>query len=198
MLLGFGLTTGIYAQTVTGLVTIDDGLLPGATILVQGTNTFSTTDFNGNFSIEASEGDTLVISYVGYATQEVLVSGGDQITVTLTIGNKLDEVVVTGYGSVTKRDAIGAVDVVDSESFDLISADSPAQILRGKVAGVQITSSSGEPGAGVSIRVRGNTSVRSGNEPLIVVDEVPLSGGNTQSGVRGFASLGEGSPMKSF
>jgi len=116
----------------------------------------------------------------------------------LTIGNKLDEVVVTGYGSVTKRDAIGAVDVVDSESFDLISADSPAQILRGKVAGVQITSSSGEPGAGVSIRVRGNTSVRSGNEPLIVVDEVPLSGGNTQSGVRGFASLGEGSPMKSF
>ena len=118
MLLGFGLTTGIYAQTVTGLVTIDDGLLPGATILVQRTNTFSTTDFNGNFSIEASEGDTLVISYVGYATQEVLVSGGDQITVTLTIGNKLDELVVTGYGSDTKRDATGAVDTVGSESFD--------------------------------------------------------------------------------
>ena len=81
MLLAFGLTTGIYAQTVTGLVTSDEGPLPGATVLVQGTNTFSTTDFDGNFSIEASEGDTLVISYVGYATQEVLVSGGDQITV---------------------------------------------------------------------------------------------------------------------
>ena len=181
------------AQTVSGLVTSDDGPLPGATVIVKGTNNGTTTDFDGNFTINAVSGDVLVVSFVGFATQEVAIAEQDQLAVTLLPGNELDEIVVTGYGTITKRDATGAVDAIGSESFDLISADSPAQLLRGKVAGVQITSSSGEPGAGVSIRVRGNTSVRSGNEPLIVVDGVPLSGGNTQSGVSGFADLGEGS-----
>ena len=143
--------------------------------------------------INAEDDAVLVVSYVGFATKEVALNGQDQVTILLESGNELDEVVVTGYGSITKRDATGAVDAIGTESFDLISAESPAQLLRGKVAGVQITSSSGEPGAGVSIRVRGNTSVRSGNEPLIVVDGIPLSGGNTQSGVSGFASFGSGS-----
>ena len=182
-----------YAQTVSGLVTSDDGPLPGATILVKGTTEGTTTDFDGNFLINAEDDAVLVVSYVGFATKEVALNGQDQVTILLESGNELDEVVVTGYGSITKRDATGAVDAIGTESFDLISAESPAQLLRGKVAGVQITSSSGEPGAGVSIRVRGNTSVRSGNEPLIVVDGIPLSGGNTQSGVSGFASFGSGS-----
>ncbi len=182
-----------YAQLVNGLVTSNDGPLPGATIVIKGTSNGTSTDFDGNFSIQASQGDILVVSYVGFASQEVPVNG-DQLTITLALGNELDEVVVTGYGTIVKRDATGAVDALGTDSFDLISADSPAQLLRGKVAGVQITSSSGEPGAGVSIRVRGYTSVSSGNEPLIVVDGIPLSGGNTQAGVRGFADLGEGSP----
>ena len=193
LLMTFVLSTQIYAQTITGIVTSEDGPLPGAAVILKGTNQGTSTDFDGNFSIQANADAILIVSYVGFVTQEVSVDGQDNITITLETGNELDEIVVTGYGSIVKRDATGAVDAISSDNFDLISADSPAQLLRGKVAGVQITSSSGEPGAGVSIRVRGNTSVRSGNEPLIVVDGVPLSGGNTQSGISGFGEFESGS-----
>lgn len=187
-------STGMIAQTINGTVSSEDGPLPGATVQVQGTDRGVSTDFDGNFSIEAGTDDVLIVSFVGFSTQEVAVNGQDNVLITLEAGNELDEIVVTGYGSIAKRDATGAVDAIGTESFDLISADSPAQLLRGKVAGVQITSSTGEPGAGVSIRVRGNTSVRSGNEPLIVVDGIPLAGGNTQSGSGEFGGLGSGSP----
>ena len=175
-------SVGMYAQSVSGTVSSEDGPLPGATVVVKGTTNGTTTDFDGNFTIAADAEAVLVVSFVGFTSQDVPVDGQDQISIILSAGNELDEIVVTGYGSISKRDATGAVDAIGSETFDLIAADSPAQLLRGKVAGVQITSVSGEPGAGVSIRVRGNTSVRSGNEPLIVVDGVPLAGGNTQSG----------------
>lgn len=180
-----------YAQSVSGTVSSEDGPLPGATVIVKGTTNGTTTDFDGNFTINAAVGDVLQVSFVGFASQEVNVQSDQPISVNLSPGNELDEIVVTGYGTVVKRDATGAVDAIGSDSFDLVSADSPAQILRGKVAGVQITSSSGEPGAGVSIRVRGNTSVRSGNEPLIVVDGIPLAGGNISPGAEGV--LGKGS-----
>ncbi|MAH59260.1 MAG: SusC/RagA family TonB-linked outer membrane protein, partial [Flavobacteriaceae bacterium] len=183
-----------FAQSsnVSGTVSDADGPLPGATVVVKGTNTGVTTDFDGNFSIQAAGDDVLVVSYVGFESQEVGVSNQTSISVVLSSSNELDEVIITGYGSVTKRDATGAVDAVSAGDFDQVSADSPAQLLRGKVAGVQITSSTGEPGAGVAIRVRGNSSVRSGNEPLIVVDGVPLAGGNTSSGL-GDEILGSGS-----
>ena len=87
------------AQTVSGLVTSDDGPLPGATIVVKGTNNGTTADFDGNFSISAGADDVLVVSFVGFATQEVAVGGQDQIAVTLAADNELEEVVVTGYGS---------------------------------------------------------------------------------------------------
>ena len=190
----FMMSLGMYAQSVSGTVSSEDGPLPGATVVVKGTSNGTTTDFDGNFTINAAQGDVLMVSYVGLSSQEVAVEGDGPIAVVLAAGNELDEIVVTGYGTIVKRDATGAVDAIGSETFDLISADSPAQVLRGKVAGVQITSASGEPGAGVSIRVRGNTSVRSGNEPLIVVDGVPLSGGATQSASGGFGGLGGGSP----
>ena len=190
----FMVSLGMYAQSVSGTVSSEDGPLPGATVVVKGTSNGTTTDFDGNFTINAAQGDVLMVSYVGLSSQEVAVEGDGPIAVVLAAGNELDEIVVTGYGTIVKRDATGAVDAIGSETFDLISADSPAQVLRGKVAGVQITSASGEPGAGVSIRVRGNTSVRSGNEPLIVVDGVPLSGGATQSASGGFGGLGGGSP----
>ncbi len=180
------------SDTVSGTVSDADGPLPGATVVVKGTNSGVTTDFDGNFSIQAAGDDVLVVSYVGFESQEVGVSNQTSISVVLSSSNELDEVIITGYGSVTKRDATGAVDAVSAGDFDQVSADSPAQLLRGKVAGVQITSSTGEPGAGVAIRVRGNSSVRSGNEPLIVVDGVPLAGGNTSSGL-GDEILGSGS-----
>ena len=86
--------TSIYAQNVTGLVTSDDGPLPGATVLVQGSNEFATTDFDGNFSVEANQDDILIVSFVGYQTQEVAVDG-DNLTITMQLGNLLEEVVVT-------------------------------------------------------------------------------------------------------
>ncbi|MGB1404305.1 MAG: carboxypeptidase-like regulatory domain-containing protein, partial [Flavobacteriaceae bacterium] len=87
------LSLGIYAQNVTGVVTSDDGPLPGATVLVQGSSNFATTDFDGNFSIEAAQGDILVVSFVGYQTQEVAVSG-DNLTIMMALGNLLEEVIV--------------------------------------------------------------------------------------------------------
>ncbi|MDA9361097.1 FG-GAP-like repeat-containing protein [Flavobacteriaceae bacterium] len=189
LLLTVGLVTS--AQTVSGIVTSDDGPLPGATVVVKGTSNGVSTDFDGNFSINAPADAILEVSFVGFSSQDVPVNGQDNLTITLAADNELDEVVVTGYGSVTKKDATGAIESIGSDTFDQISAASPAQVLRGKVAGVQITQSNGEPGAGLAIRVRGNTSVRSGNEPLIVVDGVPLAGGNISSG--GGAVLGNSS-----
>lgn len=185
-----------FAQqgTVSGTVSDADGApLPGATVIVKGTSTGVTTDFDGNFSIQASSDATLVASFVGFASKEMQVNNQSNLSITLEPNSQLDEVIVVGYGTTTKRDATGAVDAISAADFDQVAADSPAQLLRGKVSGVQVTSVSGEPGAGVAIRVRGNSSVRSGNEPLIVVDGVPLAGGNTAPGLDD-QILGSGSP----
>ena len=128
---------GSIAQTVTGVVMSEDGPLPGATIVIKGTTQGTTSDFDGIFSINADADAVLEASFVGFISQEISVNGQDNLTITLQTGNELDEIVVTGYGSIVKRDATGAVDAINSESFDLIAADSPAQLLRGKVAGVQ-------------------------------------------------------------
>ena len=102
------ISAGIFAQTVGVFVTGDDGPLPGATVLIIGTNDFSTTDFDGNFSIEANQGDILIVSFVGYQTQEVAVDG-DNLTITMSLGNLLDEVILTtGYSTQSKRDITGA------------------------------------------------------------------------------------------
>ena len=111
-------TAGMYAQTVNGTVTSSDGPMPGATVQVKGTNTGTTTDFDGNFSIAASADDVLVVSFVGYSTQEVAVGGQDQITVMLEADNLLEEVVVTtGYGTQSKRDITGAVSTIEAEDL---------------------------------------------------------------------------------
>jgi TonB-dependent starch-binding outer membrane protein SusC len=116
-------------------------------------------------------------------TKEVSVDGKSVVNVFLKDDQqKLKEVVVIGYGSVKKKDATGAIDQISSKQFDNVSSVSPAQILRGKVSGLQVTSSSGEPGSGISLRVRGASSIRSGSNALIVVDGVPLDGGDISSG----------------
>jgi len=185
----------VYAQTVSGVVSDASGPIPGVNVLVKGTTTGTQTDFDGNYSVNVNSADAvLVFSFLGYATQEIPVNGQTTINVTLLEDvAALDEVVIIGYGTVKKSDATGAIDAVSSKSFTTIAADSPAQVLRGKTAGVQVTSSSGEPGAGVAIRVRGNTSIRSGNEPLIVVDGVPLAGGNVSAGIEGATTFGSSS-----
>ncbi|MFV8373704.1 SusC/RagA family TonB-linked outer membrane protein [Flavobacterium sp. LB1P62] len=177
-------TSLTYSQDVSGTVSDASGPLPGASILVKGTTNGAQTDLDGNFTIKnVGSNAVLVFSYIGLKTQEVSVAGKSSVKVILKEDSaELKEVVVIGYGSVKKKDATGAVDQIGAKDFDNVASPSPAQLLRGKVAGVQVTQSSGEPGAGVAIRVRGNSSIRSGNGPLIVIDGVPLDGGNVSGG----------------
>lgn len=181
-----------FAQSgnVSGTVSDADGPLPGATVVVKGTNTGVTTDFDGNFSIQAAGDDTLVVSYVGFQSQEVAVANQTNISVVLNSNNELDEVVLTGYGQTTVRNATNSVSTIKADDFNGGVIASPEQLFQGKSAGVQITSNNGEPGSGVNIRIRGTASVRANNNPLFVVDGVPLSGAESASGQN---DLGRGS-----
>ncbi len=172
-------------RTVTGVITDPaDGIgLPGVTIQIKGTQTGTSTDINGRYSLNASADDVLVITYIGYRTQEILVGQRSTIDVDLaTEVQELSEIVVIGYGQVEKGDVTGVVNKIDSEAFNKGMLTSPDQLLAGKVAGVQITSDSGEPGGGISIRMRGGTSLNAGNEPLFVVDGVPLENDGVAGG----------------
>ena len=173
-----------FAQmTVSGTVSDANGPVPGVNVVVQGTANGAQTDFDGNYSIsDVSSDATLVFSYIGYATQEVAVNGQSTVDVTLSEdAEALAEVVVIGYGTTTVKDATGSVTAVTSEDFNQGVINSPEQLIQGKTAGVQISQSTGEPGAGIDIRIRGAASVRSNNNPLFVVDGIPLSGGNTSA-----------------
>ena len=171
------------AQTVSGTVSEPNGPLPGANVLVKGTTNGTTTDFDGNYTINnVAAGSTLIFSYVGFSATEVAVNGKSTVNVTLQEdAAALEEVVVIGYGSTTVKDATGSVASVTSEDFQKGVISSPEQLIQGKTAGVQIASGSGEPGSGVAIRIRGTSSVRSNNNPLFVVDGVPLPSGDTSA-----------------
>ena len=177
----FGFT---QAQEVSGTVTDGQMPLPGVNILVKGTSNGTTTDFDGNYSLtEVPEDAVLVFSFLGFATQEIPVSGRSTINVTMQEdAAALSEVVVIGYGTVQSRDATGAVSTITAEDFNSGVISSPEQLIQGRTAGLQITSASGEPGSGMNIRIRGTTSVRGGNDPLFVVDGVPLSGADVSAG----------------
>jgi TonB-dependent starch-binding outer membrane protein SusC len=186
LVLSLVFTNFMSAQGVTGTVSDSKGPLPGVSVLVKGTSNGTQTDFEGKYKINNASGGVLVFSFIGYKTKEISVAGKSVVNVTLDDdAQNLKEVMVIGYGTVKKKDATGAVDQLSSKKFDNVAATSAAELLRGKVAGVQITSSSGEPGASLAIRVRGNSSLRSGNNPLIVVDGVPLDGGDASSGTGG-------------
>jgi TonB-linked SusC/RagA family outer membrane protein len=191
------ITTLLSAQdvTITGTVTdlSTNETLPGANIVIKGTTRGSITDLDGNFFIDASVGETLVFSSVGYAPVEIVVGDETVINVSLALSfEELDEVIVVGYGTVKKKDVTGSVTSVKTEDFNRGSQTSPADLLQGRAAGVMITNSSGDPGANSNIRIRGNSSVRAGNDPLIVVDGFPLAGGTTQAD-GDLASLGNSS-----
>lgn len=159
-------------QTVTGTVSADDGPLPGASVVVKGTTKGVSTDFDGNYTIEAGADDTLSFSYIGYTPKEVLVGTQSQINVTLETDNQLDEVVVIGYGTTTKSDLTGSVASVSAEDITQVPSSRVDQVLQGRAAGVQVTQVSGAPGAGTAIRVRGGNSITGSNEPLWVIDGI--------------------------
>ncbi|MEX0288224.1 MAG: SusC/RagA family TonB-linked outer membrane protein [Flavobacteriaceae bacterium] len=180
------------AQDVSGTVTDANGPLPGASVVVKGTTNGTQTDFDGNYTISNVDSNaTLVFSYIGYATQEIAVNGQSTINVVLQEdAQALDEVVIIGYGTTTVKDATGSVTAVTAEDFNGGVIASPEQLIQGKTAGVNISQSSGEPGAGISINIRGSNSVRANNNPLFVVDGVPLSGEDTSPA--GNAGNGDG------
>ena len=166
------MSTMMMAQ-VSGVVT-DAGNgepLIGASVFVKGSTVGTITDIDGSYSIDASATDILVVSFVGYTEVEELVGSRSTVNVGLAVGELLSEVVVTGYSSQRKRDITGAVAVVDSDELNEINAASFTQKLQGKVSGVQV-STSGEPGAGSAIRIRGISSFQN-NDPLYIIDGVP-------------------------
>ena len=171
-LLAFLLGVGIYAQTVNGTVESDDGPLPGATVQVKGTDIGTSTDFDGNYSIQASSGDVLIVSFVGFASQEITVANQDQINVILALDSELEEVVVTGYGSQRSKEVTAAVVKVDAEDFNQGNISDAAQLLQGKVAGLQVYNRGGDPNAQAVIRLRGISTVGANVSPLVVIDGV--------------------------
>ena len=168
---------------ISGTVSDANGPLIGANILERGTLNGTLSNLEGNFSLKVSdENAILVFSYIGYANKEVPVTGQTILQIEMqAVTAKLDEVIVIAYGTTTAKDATGSVVAVTSTDFNRGIIISPEQLIQGKAAGVQITETSGEPGAGIEIRIRGSNSVRSNNNPLFVVDGVPLDGGATSS-----------------
>ncbi|SCM59250.1 SusC/RagA family TonB-linked outer membrane protein [Petrimonas mucosa] len=170
----------ITAQTQVRGTVVDEAGEPaiGATVQVKGTTTGTVTDIDGNFTLSAPAGGRLIVSYVGYETQEVPVS--PNVRVVLKSDSKmLEEVVVVAYGTVTREAKTGAVSTVSGANISDAPVVSMDKALGGKIAGVSITSSSGQPGASSSIRIRGTSSINAGNNPLWVVDGIPVLTGNT-------------------
>ena len=152
--------------------------LPGVNVVIKGSNTGTTTDFNGNYQIDVESGDVLVFSYVGFTTQEISFNGQLELNVMMSEdASALDEVVLIGYGSVKKEDLTGAADLITSEDFNQGPILSAQQLISGKIAGVSVTSGSGAPGEGQIIRIRGNGSLSLSSNPLFVVDGIPLNDG---------------------
>lgn len=187
-------------KSVSGIVTDSNNQpLPGVTVIVKGTTIGTVTNDQGKYSItRVSDNSSLQFSFIGMKTQEVMVAGENAINIIMTeeaIG--LDEVVAIGYGTQKKNDLTGAISTVEQDRFNKGIMISPEQLLQGKVSGVNITSSSGEPGAAQSITIRGPGSIRSGNSPLYVIDGLPLSNDAVSPGGAnmGFGSQTSKNPM---
>lgn len=177
--------------SITGNVMDSQGIpLSGANILEKGTTNGTQANFDGNFTLEINDKDaTLVVSYIGYATKEVPLAGAIAVTITLVESAAgLDEVVVVGYGTQVKSSITGSVASVNSDDIEAFPSSSVEQSLAGKLSGVQLSQSSGQPGAGISIRVRGISSISGGNEPLYVVDGIPFFNSDVR-GLNGISSI---------
>lgn len=181
LFLGVVMGNEINAQdgsTVNGVITeVSGGALPGVTIIEKGTKNGATTDFDGKFSIKVSKSSAvLVISYVGFETQEIMVSGKSTINVSLKPNlESLDEIVVIGYGTARKSDLTGSIVSISGDDLKKQSISSVAEALTGRMAGVQVLSTEGSPDAEIKIRIRGGGSLTQDSSPLIIVDGFPVN-----------------------
>ena len=167
-------------STISGTVSeSENGFpLPGVNVIIKGSSSGTTTDFYGKYQLTANNGDVLVFSYVGYTSQEVIFAGQAVLDVKLSEdASALDEIVLIGYGGVKKEDLTGAVDLITAKDFNQGPIVSAQQLISGKIAGVSVTSGSGAPGDGQTIRIRGNGSLGLSSNPLIVLDGIPLNDG---------------------
>ena len=175
MLLFIGVTAFAPERKVSGKVTSADDKagIPGVNVLEKGKTNGTATDIDGNFTLTVGSDATLVFSAVGYSTKEVVVGSQSTIDVTLVSDvTQLSEIVVTGYGTQTKKEITSAVSSVKSEDFNRGTVNDPAQLLQGKVAGLSITRPGGDPNGGFNIRLRGISTFGANTEPLIVIDGV--------------------------
>ena len=165
-------------KTITGTVSGSDGLpLIGATVLVKGTNTGASTDFDGNYSIKAAQGATLVFSFVGYETQEARVGSSNTINIVMQEdAAQLDEVVVVAYGTTSLEAFTGSASVVGSKELEIRNVTSPIAAIEGKATGVQFTSASGQPGSSPGIIIRGVGTLNGNSSPLYIVDGMQYEG----------------------
>ena len=165
----------VAASKLTGTVTDENGAgMPGVTIAKKGTSAGANSDVNGKYSIDVNPGDVLVFSFVGYKSQEVKIANQSVLNIQLAVDAKsLEEIVVTGYGNQKKKDFLGSSASIKSATIQEMPVVSVESAMQGRMTGVQVQQSSGQPGAGISIRVRGVTSIAGGNEPLFVIDGVP-------------------------
>ncbi|EAR11469.1 putative outer membrane protein, probably involved in nutrient binding [Polaribacter irgensii 23-P] len=164
-------------QKVSGMVSDESGSLPGVSVVIKGTTTGTETDFDGKYTIMAKRGAILSFSYIGYKTVEKTVGISNVLDVTLSQdSNTLDEIVVIGYGTTTKKSFTGTASVVSTENIDAKAVSNIAQALIGEASGVTVTRTDGRPGASATIRIRGFSSIEGNRAPLYVVDGVPFTG----------------------
>ena len=187
ILFGLFLSVGAFAQSITVNGHVKDATgepIIGATVLVPGTSNGAATDLDGNFTLNCNQGDKLQVSYVGYATQTVTASSN--LVVTLVEDSKvLNDVVVIGYGRAKKSDLTGSVTAIKPDEKNHGLQTNAQDMIQGKIAGVNITTSSGQPGSGATIRIRGGSSFNdSGNDPLIVIDGLAMD----NQGVKGLSN----------
>ncbi|MBX2840482.1 MAG: TonB-dependent receptor, partial [Flammeovirgaceae bacterium] len=169
----------VVQYKVSGKVTAssDNEPLPGVSIILKGTNIGTTTDLDGAYSLEVNQGDILQFSYIGFLTKEIEAGNQTEINISLEEDlEQLDEIIIVGYGTQVKKEITGAVQTVKAEELKDFPVSQVTQKLVGQMAGVQINQTTGKPGAGMSIRIRGQLSVSAGSSPLYVIDGFPITG----------------------
>ena len=200
LMLSFLMICGqLFAQDVTITGQVNDakgGSLPGVSITVKGTTRGTTTDMDGKYSIAVAPASVLQFSFIGFTSKEVTVGSETKIDVAMTDDAKaLEEVVVIGYGTVQKKDLTGSVSSLQSKDFNKGVITSPDQLIQGRTPGVMVINNTGQPGGAATVRIRGNSSIRAGNNPLFVLDGIPLSGSSARPGGSGGFGSDGGNPL---
>lgn len=176
-------TANAQSKKVTGTVTDTNGPLIGVNVMVKGTSIGTITDVDGNYSLEVPQNAVLIFKYIGFDSVEKAVENNSILNIQMVEDSQqLDEVVVVGYGIQRKSDLTGSVTSVKAEELNTFPSSNVGDMLRGKAAGINVTATSGRPGSAPDILIRGKRSLTGGNEPLYVVDGVPVDG-------EGFANL---------